>query len=99
LPTAFRDELADYGRRVTIHPQDRYGLLNLAAALGEVPAETLVYCCGPEPLLAAVEARCSDWPAHSLHTERFVPRTAAAGISTVSSGVSRSRSPKLDLDR
>ena len=35
--------------------------------------DTLVYCCGPEPLLAAVEARCDRWPPGALHLERFAP--------------------------
>ena len=36
--------------------------------------DTLVYCCGPEPLLAAVEQRCAAWPAGALHVERFAAR-------------------------
>ena len=31
----------------------------------------LVYCCGPEGLLAAAEQRCAAWPADALHLERF----------------------------
>ncbi|MEQ6902694.1 PDR/VanB family oxidoreductase [Nocardioides sp. YIM 152588] len=68
---AFRDLLAKHGDRVRLVPQDRDGLLDLDALLGEPRPETLVYCCGPEPLLAAVEERCSSWPAGSLHLERF----------------------------
>ena len=49
----------------------------------ENPADgTLVYCCGPEGLLAAAEQRCAAWPAGSLHLERFAakpqPEPAAA---------------------
>ena len=36
-----------------------------------VRSDTLVYCCGPEPLLTAVEERMATWPADSLHLERF----------------------------
>jgi cytochrome P450/ferredoxin-NADP reductase len=72
---AFVDELACYGRRVSIRPQDETGLLDLDMLLGTLQPGTLVYCCGPEPLLAAVEQRCAGWPAGSLHVERFVPRT------------------------
>ena len=36
-----------------------------------------VYCCGPEPLLAAAEDRCSHWPAGSFHSERFAPKPVA----------------------
>ena len=68
---AFADELARYGDRVTLHPQDRLGLLDLDALLGTLRPETLVYVCGPEPLLKAVEERMAAWPAGSLHLERF----------------------------
>jgi ferredoxin-NADP reductase len=70
----FVDELVDaYADRVRLHPQDETGLLPLAEILQ--PAEdTLVYCCGPEPLLQAVEATCATWPPGSLHLERFSPK-------------------------
>ncbi|MER5794530.1 PDR/VanB family oxidoreductase [Streptomyces sp. NPDC001980] len=74
---AFTDELARYGgERVTVVPQDESGLLDLAAVLDDVPDGTLVYCCGPGPLLDAVEARC---PAGVLRVERFRPKDQAAG--------------------
>lgn len=60
-----------YGDLVHIHPQDEYGLLDLAAWLGEPLPGTKVYCCGPAPLLAAVQEACAPWPDHSLRTERF----------------------------
>lgn len=73
---AFRSELRDrYGDRVSIHPQDETGLLDLPALLAEPDPERLVYCCGPEPLLAAVEANCGHWPAGALRVERFAPKT------------------------
>ncbi|MGW6269485.1 PDR/VanB family oxidoreductase [Streptomyces sp. NPDC055060] len=65
---AFTDELAALGGEVTVVPQDEHGHIDLAAALDVLPEGTLVYCCGPEPLLAAVEARC---PADRLRVERF----------------------------
>ncbi len=68
---AFLDELAHHGDRVTVAPQDETGLLDLDTLLGVPRPGTLVYCCGPEPLLAAVEQRCAAWPARSLHVERF----------------------------
>ncbi len=60
--------------RVTLHPQDEVGLIDLDRVLGVPRAGTLVYCCGPEPLLAAVERRCAGWPEGTLHLERFTPR-------------------------
>jgi ferredoxin len=71
---AFLDELSAYGDRVTVWPQDESGLIDLPSLLGTPKPETLVYCCGPEPLLAAVEAQCAQWPKGSLHVERFVPK-------------------------
>jgi cytochrome P450/ferredoxin-NADP reductase len=71
---AFLDELGAYGDRVSVRPQDEYGLLDLAALLGTPPPDTEIYCCGPEPLLAAVEARSAHWPRGSLHVERFVAK-------------------------
>ena len=69
---AFLDELAGHGDRVRLHPQDEAGLLPLAEFLGEPRDDTRIYCCGPGPLLDAVEAVCAHWPRHALRTERFV---------------------------
>lgn len=72
---AFLESLEEEtGTRVTLHPQDEVGLIDLDRILGTPRSDTLVYCCGPEPLLAAVEQRCSAWPAGSLHVERFAPK-------------------------
>jgi ferredoxin-NADP reductase len=79
---AFLGELAGLRGDIIVHPQDESGLLDLAGALAEPRDDTAVYCCGPEPLLAAVEERCSSWPRGALHVERFVPKPsgeAAAG--------------------
>lgn len=77
---AFLDELACYGDRVTVAPQDETGLLDLDAFLGSPRPDTLVYCCGPEPLLAAVEKRCRAWPPRSLRVERFSARPLTAPV-------------------
>jgi ferredoxin-NADP reductase len=74
---AFVDELARYGDRVTIVPEDEQGRLDLDVILGKPRPDAAVYSCGPEPLLAAVEERCAGWPAGSLHLERFAARAAA----------------------
>ena len=77
---AFLDELAAHGDRVTVCPQDETGLLDLATLLGTPEPDTLVYCCGPEPLLAAVEDRCAAWPSRALHLERFSARPMGAPV-------------------
>ncbi|MEU1276215.1 PDR/VanB family oxidoreductase [Streptomyces sp. NPDC005799] len=72
-----------YGDRVSLRPQDEYGLLDLASLLGKPQRKTAVYSCGPEPLLAAVEAGCEKWPSGSLHLERFAPKKdVTAGPAT-----------------
>ena len=72
---AFLDELEQYGDRVHLVPEDEMGRPDLDAILGAPQEGTLVYTCGPEPLLAAIEQRCEGWPAGSLHFERFAART------------------------
>ena len=69
---AFLDQLAGYGDRVRIHPQDELGLLPLKEYLGEPRDDIKIYCCGPGPLLGALEAVCAHWPRYALRTERFV---------------------------
>lgn len=68
---AFLDELEQYGPRVRVLPQDELGLLPLGMFLSTPRPGMLVYGCGPEALLDALEAHCAPWPAGSLHTERF----------------------------
>ena len=74
---AFLDQLTPYAAKVSVRPQDETGMLDLDGLLGTPQPGTLVYCCGPEPLLAAVEQRCHAWPPNALHVERFAPRASA----------------------
>ena len=92
---AFLDELAAYGDRVQVCPQDETGLLDLDGLLGVPQEDTLVYCCGPEPLLAAAEQRCAHWPAGALHVERFAPRPVDAGARTEAFEVELARSGRV----
>ncbi|WP_312867771.1 PDR/VanB family oxidoreductase [Amycolatopsis pithecellobii] len=66
---AFTDELARHGERVRVLPEDECGLLPLADIVAG--SDHPVYCCGPEPLLAAAERVC---PPRRLRLERFHPR-------------------------
>ncbi|SDT09524.1 PDR/VanB family oxidoreductase [Actinoplanes derwentensis] len=72
---AFGHDLAGYGDRVHLRPEDRYGLLDLPGFLSGWQPGTRVYCCGPAPLLAAVERAGAGLPPHSLRTERFAACT------------------------
>jgi ferredoxin len=74
---AFIDELSKYGEQVAIWPQDERGLLDLPGILGNPRDDTLVYCCGPEGLLSAVEEVCQSWPKTALHVERFAAKPDA----------------------
>jgi ferredoxin-NADP reductase len=75
---AFLDRLERYGDRVAVSPRaEREGTLELDSVLTTSAMETLVYCCGPEGLLEAVEEACQQWPAESLHVERFSPKVEA----------------------
>jgi ferredoxin-NADP reductase len=71
---AYLAELAAYGDRVSLVPQDEKGLLDVAGILAQPDPETLVYCCGPEPLLAVVEKEAASWPHGALHLERFAAK-------------------------
>jgi ferredoxin-NADP reductase len=70
---AFLPELATYGDRVSVRPQDEWGLLDLESICAGAGGAA-VYCCGPEPLIAAVEAVCERQPDIDLHLERFTAR-------------------------
>lgn len=71
---AFTNELSQYGDKVQLVPQDELGHLDLATLLNGDTADTLVYCCGPEGLLQAVESGSAHWPKDSLRLERFAPK-------------------------
>ncbi|WP_208105813.1 PDR/VanB family oxidoreductase [Streptomyces sp. GC420] len=103
---AFREQLqAAYGERVTLHPQDECGALDLNGLLATPRQDTLVYCCGPEGLLKAVERHCSPtWPPGVLRLERFAPRDRgpqgpdeAFEVELARSGVTVSVPPDLSV--
>ncbi|GAA4834181.1 PDR/VanB family oxidoreductase [Saccharopolyspora rosea] len=68
---AFLDELVELGGdRVRVHADDEHGgPPELAAELAALEPGTLVHCCGPEPLLAAVESALPETA--ELRVERF----------------------------
>ena len=73
---AFLDELAalrrpGHGRARRTRP----GCSTSTRCSARREPDTLVYCCGPEPLLAAVEQRCAAWPSRSA-ARRAVRRPA-----------------------
>ena len=83
---AFTDELERYGDRSQLYPEDTRGLMPLDRVLGPDAEGAAVYCCGPEPLLLAVERQHLARRAGSLHIERFRPRTADTAGSGAGAG-------------
>jgi ferredoxin-NADP reductase len=79
---AFRDELSELTSRVDIAPEDEFGLLDLRGAIEATPDDTAIYCCGPEPLIAALEAQCMASGRPAPHVERFNarPEFATEGV-------------------
>ena len=60
-----------FGDRVHVYEQDVHGVLPIAHLLDDLKSGTLVYCCGPEGLLGAVEQKCAELGVPDLHVERF----------------------------
>lgn len=67
----FLAELAPFGARVVVAPQDEQGLLDLPGFLAGSPAGTAVCACGPVPLLEALAGYCAHLSNLSLHVEHF----------------------------
>lgn len=61
---------AEYGDRVRLHTTAELGRPDFAALAAGLGPDALVYCCGPESMLAAAEAA---FPEPRLHIERFRP--------------------------
>jgi ferredoxin-NADP reductase len=71
---AFRDELHSDGPQVEFWPKDERGYAPVAEAIKTVSRleSPLVYCCGPEGLLAAVATECEvQGISDQLRIERF----------------------------
>jgi len=65
---------------VHLHFDDEAGgkVMDLAAAVGEAPADAHFYCCGPNPMLKAFEAAAASRPKANVHVEYFTPKEDAA---------------------
>ncbi|WP_030562826.1 PDR/VanB family oxidoreductase [Streptomyces aureocirculatus] len=67
----FAEELRSrHGGRVRLVATREDGRPDLTALASDLAPGTLVYCCGPAPMIAAAQAA---FPAGQLHTERFRP--------------------------
>jgi ferredoxin-NADP reductase len=74
---AFRDQLGELTPKVDVMPEDEFGLLDLRGAFEPTPLDTAIYCCGPEPLIAALEAQCLASGRSAPYVERFGARPAS----------------------
>ncbi|MET7271001.1 PDR/VanB family oxidoreductase [Streptomyces flaveolus] len=57
--------------RAVILADDEGGVPDAAGLLARAPEGAAVYCCGPAPMLDAVQRAFPDSPAAALHFERF----------------------------
>lgn len=69
---AFADEVSGYADHAVLVPEDTDGRIDIAGELAGCPPNTQVFCCGPEPLLAAVKNACAaETRITGVHVERF----------------------------
>ncbi|MEU2005123.1 PDR/VanB family oxidoreductase [Rhodococcus sp. NPDC019627] len=72
---AYLDELAQFGDRVQIWPDDERGMPDIDGLVAATDPQTIIYSCGPEGLLAKLEDLCTAGPVkRTLRTERFVAK-------------------------
>lgn len=72
--TAYREEVAGLGGKVTIHHDggdidEMYDFWDHF----EKPTTAHVYCCGPSPLMEEIRALSGHWPEGRVHFEDFKP--------------------------
>ncbi|MFF2042017.1 PDR/VanB family oxidoreductase [Kitasatospora sp. NPDC058170] len=68
----YAEELRALGPdRVELRTDDEHGVPTGAELLAHAPPGAAVYCCGPAPMLAAVQGALAAAPSAALHFERF----------------------------
>lgn len=91
--TAFRDVLAavPFADNVRFHHDggDPQKGLDVASLLAAPEPSMHLYCCGPAPLMRAVEQASAGWPRGTVHFEHF----------SVDADAARARDPSADADR
>jgi ferredoxin len=86
---AFVPQLQALGAdRIDFVPQDERGLLDVDGLLADTASGTAIYCCGPEPLITAVQdiARARG-KLDAVHVERFARSSAAAASEDASTTI------------
>ena len=74
----FLAEIKKLGGEISLHSSEAGTRLDAAQRLGTVQPDTVVYCCGPERLMTAVEEATAAWPQDNIHFEWFTPRSRPA---------------------
>jgi ferredoxin-NADP reductase len=75
----FLAEIKSLGGELSLHSSETGTRLEVAQRLSAVQKDTVVYCCGPERLMSAVETATAAWPEGSVHFEWFQPRKRPEG--------------------
>jgi ferredoxin-NADP reductase len=74
----FLAEIKKFGGEISLHSPEAGTRLDVAQRLSNVEQDAVIYCCGPERLMIAVEEATTAWPEGSVHFEWFAPRTRPA---------------------
>jgi ferredoxin-NADP reductase len=75
----FLEEAKAHGGDVSVHASQAGTRLDVTQYLAEVKPDTIIYCCGPESLMTAVESASVHWPEGTVRFEWFAPRARPEG--------------------
>ncbi|WP_210209942.1 PDR/VanB family oxidoreductase [Pseudolabrys taiwanensis] len=70
----FLNEIKKLGGELSLHASEAGTRLDVAQRLTAVEKDAVIYCCGPEKLMLAVEEATAAWPEGTVHFEWFAPR-------------------------
>ncbi len=100
----FLKEIESLGGEMSLHSSEAGTRLDVAQRFATVEDDAVIYCCGPERLMLAVEEATQDWPSGSVHFEWFAPRSrpldeGSGGFEVVceASGITVSVSPDKSI--
>jgi len=75
----FLAEIEALGGEISLHASEAGTRLDIKQRLATARKDTMVYCCGPERLMTAVEEATATWPEGSVRFEWFTPRQRPDG--------------------
>ncbi len=71
----FLTEIRSLGGELSLHSSEAGTRLDVAQRFATVEQDAVIYCCGPERLMLALEEATKAWPPDSVHFEWFAPRS------------------------